>query len=262
MTWYYIIPILLLWPFTYLLNKTRLLFNICNTFSRSTRNKVSVVTPGKPADDQKRLTSLLRGCKEETTVFVSVDVHIWDLDHSRITDIGISIWHPGATDYSDILSFHWRIRDNLLLKNQSVPNEPDIFTSNISRVISEGQIKACLDNIFDPLVGQFKRVIIVGHDVCYVTRLLDGYWNPPGAATFLDTQKIWQLQHRLSDNITLEEALDTTEGVRYSKSLLNNAGNDARITLYLLQAQGRLASQSKNQQDHAVSEDLTVLHED
>lgn len=186
-------------------------------------------------DDQK-LATLLKEAKNGTVIFASIDVHAWDLDTKKLTDIGVSTWQPDAYGRSDIKSYHWQIRENKSLKNEQTPNYPEIFTFGKTEIVGESHIAAVLDGVFEPLIDQFSRVVVVGHGINTTLTLLKNSWECPGSVIFLDTQKIWQLQHSQSIQVGLEEVLETTPQVRYNKLLLDNAGNDARFTLHLLHA--------------------------
>ncbi|KAI2629334.1 hypothetical protein GGS26DRAFT_598997 [Hypomontagnella submonticulosa] len=190
----------------------------------------------KGEDDNKKLARIWRESREGV-VFASIVVHAWDLDHRKITDIGISIWWPRTSSELDMSCHHWQIEENKVLQNTKVPNEPDTFAFGATRVISEAEIAACLDDLFGSLVT-LNRIILVGHDVHSILKLLRKYWKPPRPTTFLDTQKIWQVQNQKAESTTLAKALDMTSAIGYNTYLLNNAGNDARLTLHLLQAQG------------------------
>lgn len=230
----------------YLLNwVTVLLLGVWNTspqiFSRNLPN-----SSHEYADDNKRLARIWQGSNKQPIAFTSIVVHAWDLDRSKITDIGVSIWHPESFAKFEINSFHWQIRENITYQNQHILSNPDIFTFGSTELITSTQIAAKLNDVFNsPMIG-VRKITIIGHDVRATMGLLEDYWKPPDSTTYLDTQKIWQLQHQQSDQIELEKALETTSGVRFNGHLLHNAGNDARYILLLLRAQVRTTGLSED----------------
>ncbi|OTA68094.1 hypothetical protein K449DRAFT_430210 [Hypoxylon sp. EC38] len=211
------------------------LLDIWNISSRLSRGNPLKLSIEHDVYNNRYVTSLQQELLNGKVVFVSLDVHAWDIDQDKITDIGVSIWHPRTPDGLNMLSYHWQIKDNMFLKNRYVPNEPYIFTFGNTEVVSQNQIAAILNDVFE-YSSRLGRMIIVGHDIHSTVRLLAGHWKPE-SVTFLDTEKIFQIQHRCPEKVPLKTALNTTSRVRYIESLLNNAGNDARFIIYLLQTQ-------------------------
>ncbi|OTA90033.1 hypothetical protein M434DRAFT_33941 [Hypoxylon sp. CO27-5] len=188
-------------------------------------------------DDNKMLESISQESCQQSVVFVSISVYAWDIDRTKITDIGTSTWSPSDFKF-DPYSCHWRIKENMGLENRYMPNEPDTFTFGSTVCANETNITSILEEAFTPLFPRFQRVVIVGHGIYSTLELLRNYWKPPACVTILDTQKIWQLQCRQSENITLEGALTTIMETKYDNYLLHNAGNDSYFALCLLRAEG------------------------
>ncbi|KAI0158013.1 hypothetical protein GGR52DRAFT_183223 [Hypoxylon sp. FL1284] len=168
-------------------------------------------------DEHQKLVSLWRESQLEPTVFISINVHYGGLECSEITDINISIWQfqSQISDESETDSYHWRIAETLSLSNHHLPADPEMFTFGTTEVIQEAEIALRFDDIFQPLMDQFSKVVIVGYGIPAVIRFFVKYWRPPESATLLDTQMIWQIQHRILGPIGLEEALNETSDTRF-----------------------------------------------
>ncbi|KAI1103474.1 hypothetical protein F4804DRAFT_228691 [Jackrogersella minutella] len=239
MTCYHSTLALLIWPVKYLYNKLKLFLDLGNALLRFARDNISTLALKQDPDDSRILASLWDESKKRVTAFVSIDVNTWAQHRNTITDIGVSIWYPDYSGNSDINSYCWQIKDNDGLENRHMENQPDIFTFGRTDIVSEAQVAGIFDDLFKfSMAG--AQVVIVGHGVRFTLGLLERYWKPPSSAIILDTQKIWQIQYQQSYQVSLEEALDMAAITTYDKNLLNNAGNDARYTLYLLQAQSRV----------------------
>ncbi|KAI1391718.1 uncharacterized protein F4822DRAFT_193702 [Hypoxylon trugodes] len=217
--------------------KTSLLAYIQNTPVQNLENRRTGLALKECVNDNDSLAKLWRESNGTAVIFASIDVHTWDVDQRRITDIRVSTWCPSTNHESDIDSYHWQIEDNMALKNRNTVNNPNIFAFRATEVIRQTQISPTMDSVFKPLTTRFTKTIIVGHNIYRTVALLENHWKPPAAAEFLDTQRIWQFQHRRLDAVTLEKALQTSPEASYDKALFNNAGNDAQFILRLLQAQ-------------------------
>ncbi|KAI1764601.1 hypothetical protein GGR53DRAFT_305390 [Hypoxylon sp. FL1150] len=233
--WYHYLLNLAAWPSTYTFSKIKLLLNVWHTHTWLPYG--SHLRLRQYEDDRDKLATLLTKAKTQSIMLISVDVHAWDIDQSKITDIGISTRLLGSIGELRVRSYHWQIKENISLRNKHVLNNSSIFTFGSTKIIPETQISTILNGIIEPLETRFQNIAIVGHDICFLMGLLKNHWEPPGSVILLDTQKIWQQQHARLDQVTFEEALRTTSNVEYDRKLLDNAGNDARFTLHLLQAQ-------------------------
>ncbi|KAI1660637.1 hypothetical protein F4813DRAFT_299906 [Daldinia decipiens] len=236
---------LLIKPVIYFFNQPSLLRHVRDILPRTFNNNLLKFEP-EYADDSDRLGSILRESKKYATVFISIEAKVWNQDHNKITDIGLSTWYTGSFDPGRY-SHYWQVKDNLSLRNECTANEPDTFMFGSTGLVEEGaDIALILDAMFKSLISQPQRVAIVGHDVHSTIGLLKTYWEPPGSIMILDTQRIWQVQYGRVDKVTLEDALDMTLGAVYNKCWLHNAGNDARFILNLLEAQGGLILRAQN----------------
>ncbi|KAK6954854.1 hypothetical protein Daesc_004826 [Daldinia eschscholtzii] len=218
-----------------LVTKVKLLFGIPITWYTERATET---------DEDKVLARVWRESGKKTTVFTSLDIRARDHDRNRITDIGLSTWYldSGADSIDNSMDcYHWKIKGRIPLDHTSSLNHLDTFNFGTTEVISESLITRKLDSIFESLTTQFQRTVLIGHDIEPKLNLLRQYWKPPGHTITLDTQKIWQLQRGPPKDIALEAALDAMWGLKYDKHLLWNAGNGARFTMCLLQAQGLAA---------------------
>lgn len=159
----------------------------------------------------------------------------------------MSIWYVDTLYQPAINSYHWRVKENVSLENHHELNEPDIFTFGSTSLVGQSEIRTLFDDIFESFAARNQKIVVVSHDINSMRSLLKNYWDPPDSVTFLDTGEIARLQYFDSDHCTLERALDITGITKYDKHLLNNAGNDARFTISLLQAQCRRAGQFERQ---------------
>ncbi|KAI1646701.1 uncharacterized protein F4817DRAFT_316417 [Daldinia loculata] len=241
MTWLCGIFALLIGLAVYHFNRARTLFGIRIVSTRTSSDNVPE-TRHKYVDDNEKLASLLRESNKHVTVFISIDVHAWELDRTKITDIGMSAWYSGGNDDNVVLSRHWQIEENKLLKDRYMLNDPDIFTFGKTELISESQIAQKIDYIFESLGAGCQRTVIVGHGIRSTLDLLEKFWEPPGSEVIiLDTQIIWQLQNHQSNKVTLETALISASDLSYNVHFLHNTGNNARFILNLLQEQGAMS---------------------
>ncbi|KAI0005783.1 hypothetical protein F4779DRAFT_33018 [Xylariaceae sp. FL0662B] len=245
-------------PFTYFLGKMKLLCDIWNT------PRTSFPSTLEPfADENTQFMELWNSPNRSGIVFAALDVHVWDRDHSKVTEIGLSTWCPDD-DYNQIYCSHCKVEDHSNLVNRFVANDPDIFIFGNTRVVDASSIGPTLDEEFRAMARHFHRIILIGYGINSTIRLLRDHWAVPNTVLILDIQKLWQFQHRKLHQVTLEDALKTTPGVTYKKHLLNNAGNDTRYMLHLLQAFGTAAQKSRHQTGDDLGhppfpvEDITV----
>ncbi|KAI0835245.1 hypothetical protein F5Y06DRAFT_306384 [Hypoxylon sp. FL0890] len=237
-TWYSSLSIFIVGVYNFVFNKILSVFNFWKPLHHTTFANWLCTLFNQYKDDNKRLEGICQEICEHTTVFISICVHTWDGDQTKLTDIGMSFWIPRTVE-SNTYSRHWRIRENASLKSQSTPNEPDTFTFGNTDLICETEIAPLLDEFLMSMITRFEKVVIVGHGIRSTMYSLRKHWKPPGSVAVLDTQKIWQVQHQRLEKVSLEEALNTTLGVSFDTYLLHNAGNDSCFILQLLQTQGR-----------------------
>ncbi|KAI0849024.1 hypothetical protein F5Y00DRAFT_269686 [Daldinia vernicosa] len=233
MTWYYSPLALLVAPVKYLLNQMRQLLGARDSPTQIFGGNLATLSP-KYAKDEEILADILQEFQMQTTGFVSINAHAWDQDYSKITDIGVCTWREYSFKHVTKSSYHWRIRENMSLKNIYVPNEPDIFAFGSTKIINEFHIAQVIDSVLEPFIAEFPKVIVVGYDIKSTMHLLHTKWKPPESIVFLDTQKLWQIRNHHSDRVDLERALETTPAANYERRLLHNAGNNARYILELI----------------------------
>ncbi|KAI1480321.1 hypothetical protein F4774DRAFT_379290 [Daldinia eschscholtzii] len=197
-------------------------------------------------DDNTRLTESLTGSQNLPALFVTISVNTGEANSTKIKDIGISVWHTNIVEESEIESYHWRIIENMEDEHVHTISDIETFAFGDSEDIHAAEISDRLNTVLGSSVAEFSNTTIIGYDTQSMKELLRDHWRLPASVEMLDTERIWQIQHRRSDRVPLEIALDTTPGVVYEKGLLHNAGNEARFTLLLLQAQGRVAHEFRN----------------
>ncbi|KAI1133955.1 hypothetical protein F5Y05DRAFT_406882 [Hypoxylon sp. FL0543] len=236
--WHSNLIILISGLYIFILNKIKSLISLSRILNRDPFSNWLYRIFDQYVDDNRRLESISQESCERSVVFISIVVCAWDVDRTKLTDIGVSFWNPNDID-CNMYSRHWRIKENVSLENRGVPNEPDTFTFGGTNLICETEIGLLLDEFILSLNTQFEKVVVVGYATQSTLDLLREHWKPSGSVTILDTQKIWQVQHGQPGEVTLEEALATTPGLVFDKYLLRNAGNDSCFILRLLQVQGK-----------------------
>jgi hypothetical protein len=195
------------------------------------------------ASDNTLLATLFRQSRTSPVTFAALYVNRHEHNVKIIIDIGLSIWTLGG--HRNIESFHWNIQD----KNEStITTPPDStvpFEYGFSEVAKLADIGQLLQTRISTLQAHSSTICIVGHRIDSILSTLKAYWEPQIEAQVLDTQRIWQFQNQKMGEVSFEYALATAPGLSYEKSLLSNAGNDARYTMRLLQSLSREAVKTK-----------------
>ncbi|KAI4863588.1 hypothetical protein F4820DRAFT_426508 [Hypoxylon rubiginosum] len=186
-------------------------------------------------DQNKQLATLLNRSEQSTVIFVAIEAHFLDQAGVKTVEIGLSTWCPDII--SSVECHHWIIQHDISLENGY---NSSIFQYGTTQVVTESQIKSILSRYFESLESHFTTISVVGYNIHSTLEILEKHWRVPDSTIVLDTQNIWQSLHGRTCSVPLEQALETTHGVKFSRHLLNNAGNDSRYIIDLLLALGEL----------------------
>ncbi|GJJ72437.1 hypothetical protein EMPS_04794 [Entomortierella parvispora] len=185
--------------------------------------------------------------------FVSVDIESYEMDHSKILEIGWSIWDSGLNVFQDK---HYAVQEYRHLKNgRWVADRRDRFMFGETLW---APLKECAMTFQDDLEkaaryndqGQYALIAHdMGSDEKYLRQM--GVKFPKGMIQF-DTKDMNAARaNSAHDSTKLETVLDQMDIENYC---LHNAGNDAHYTLELFLAliRDRIANQEVSNEDSSI----------
>lgn len=191
----------------------------------------------------------LQSLKQLEPVFLCVDLEAWEMDQSKVTEVGVSILdtrnlvgtdpgHNGSNWFRSIRTRHIIIQEHKRYVNgRFVHGCPDKFNFGQSESVSLYKVSKLLNQIFDDPSPETKReqdqdkrkIILVGHGLSNDTAYLQTIRFKPHAgnrvAFDIDTQKIVGTKR---NTVGLNRMLT---GLGLDAQNLHNAGNDAHYTM-------------------------------
>lgn len=191
----------------------------------------------------------LQSLKQLEPVFLCVDLEAWEMDQSKVTEVGISSLdtrnlvgtdpgHNGSNWFRSIKTRHIIIQEHKRFVNgRFVHGCPDKFNFGQSESVSLYKVSKLLNQIFDDPSPETKReqdqdkrkIILVGHGLSNDTAYLQTIRFKPHAgnrvAFDIDTQKIVGTKR---NTVGLNRML---AGLGLEAQNLHNAGNDAHYTM-------------------------------
>ncbi|TPX12057.1 uncharacterized protein E0L32_007172 [Thyridium curvatum] len=225
---------------------------------------------------------------DSCVIFISVDVELFEFNHSHITEVGISILDtlqtigvPPGQDYENwfdlIEAHHFRIKEYRHEVNRkhvrgSDTTDDDAETSTIfrkSETIKLNDIRAKLKEIFainrssQPMGSassslEDRPIVIVGHDIemdiSYLKTL--GVFIDTDKYDIADTQTMHQNYRRRFQGAKLQDVLGD---LQLTSRYLHNAGNDA---VYTLRAMIALAFRTREHSLEKLATDYVDESED
>jgi hypothetical protein len=161
--------------------------------------------------------------RASTHIFIALDVESWERDHSRILEIGWSIYDARHDQRHDV---HYNVSEYGHLSNQRfVPNHRNNFLFGTSQW-------ATLKEIIDALKKDIYReapIVFIGHSVQGDIRYLKEIGvELPSTAIIFDTALLYQAISGEDQTTNLGKMLDE---LQIDHFFLHNAGNDAHYTL-------------------------------
>ncbi|KAH3676293.1 hypothetical protein WICMUC_002089 [Wickerhamomyces mucosus] len=170
--------------------------------------------------------------------FISIDIEAFELENSKITEIGVSIYDPlkeATSMFPNFINIHILVKDYLHLRNgRFVEDNKDKFLCGSSVILTKDESLKFIQAIIDHYcIRRYEKFgmngILVGHnvpgDIKWLKQL--GIHFPRNVKT-LDTQIIFNLTNK---SLSLGKILRM---LNVPHSFLHNAGNDAYFTLSLL----------------------------
>lgn len=160
--------------------------------------------------------------KEESCVFVSIDVEQWERNTHLVTEIGIAVYRPSPTILPEIRVSHFIVSEYLsLLNGRFVEDNKSNFAYGKSLTLSKLECVQRVNNVIKALMAKYKRVVIVGHNVGGDVKALRAIGVAfPKVLDIADTMNLWR-ETRPVGPANLEALLKI---FRVPYSFLHNAG--------------------------------------
>jgi hypothetical protein len=162
--------------------------------------------------------------RAKTHIFIALDIESWEKDHTRILEIGWSMYDARRDRYLDV---HYNVSEFRHLVNQRyVPNHRDKFVFGTSQWAT---LKEVVNALKKDIYHEEAPIVFIGHSVHEDIRYLKKLGvEVPGTAIIFDTAHLYQAVSGASQAIGLGKMLDELQ-IEYF--FLHNAGNDAHYTL-------------------------------
>ncbi|KAK3821528.1 MAG: hypothetical protein J3Q66DRAFT_333523 [Benniella sp.] len=209
--------------------------NTTNTSSSSTAastsSKTSIPIRGNPWSNSTTLTALERSASSTGMWFISVDIESYERDHSKILEIGWTIWDSQVNKFMDS---HYAISDYRHLANgKYVADRRDRFTFGQTVWASLQDAIAAFQQILDTAAERNAEgaFVLIAHDMssdeAYLRQM--GIEFPKAMIKF-DTLNLNVARTGDRNKTGLGRLLDELDIENYC---LHNAGNDAHYTMEL-----------------------------
>lgn len=184
-------------------------------------------------EENKRLLEVWKETKNGNILFLAIQVRT-SHTNNKINQIGISRWWPDG--WAQLDSFHGQIEQETMV-DRSSHQSVDGFIFGETETIYDPDVGPWLDHTFKALQSPHQTTCLIGHNIRHILHLIQPYWQIPSNMIVLDTRAIWEFQNEATQHPSFKQTLEGVDGYRGDESILNNAGNGARLTLKLLQAQ-------------------------
>ncbi|KAI1822610.1 hypothetical protein F4861DRAFT_379454 [Xylaria intraflava] len=195
------------------------------------------VVPTEAHEDYAQFLALCKMPDKSNLIFVSLALHSSTQKVSGIAGIGLCTWSPSRSTLRMRPRF-WSITDTV--HSGQARRQGSLFQDYSE--ISESEIKLALDDALGPMIARYQTIVLVGHHIGSTLVALNRFWLPPSQSILiLDTCLIWQYHFESSAQVSLQTALLATPGISYDPHQFDVEGNEARYTIDLLKALGKLA---------------------
>jgi hypothetical protein len=161
---------------------------------------------------------------EKTHRFMTIDVEVWERDHTRVLEVGWSIYDSCKELHLDV---HCAVKEFAHLRNgRYVPDHRNNFLFGTTKWCT---LKEAVEDLQKDLDDDpHTPLVLIGHDlkedVKYVTEV--GIKLPPTVIKY-DTTELW-LSKGHAQKMNLGKVLET---MGLESFCLHNAGNDAHYTM-------------------------------
>ncbi|KAI0905048.1 hypothetical protein F4823DRAFT_612645 [Ustulina deusta] len=189
----------------------------------------------RPLCDQEN-NKLLEAWSASATskvLFVTVEVHLLNGQTPEISEIALSRWSPGRS--SKIQTSLWVIENDGSDAKAHNAHKTSAFLYGATKTIRADEISIHLADIFQNIRKQFERVYLVGYKINKTLSLVGKAWALPKDIVTIDTERVWQAQHKDVTELSFEQCIERITQLREYSSSLGNAGNKAHLGIQLLQ---------------------------
>ncbi|RKP09656.1 hypothetical protein THASP1DRAFT_28541 [Thamnocephalis sphaerospora] len=182
----------------------------------------------KHQERQAHFRQLLETARElyraKTHIFLALDVESWERDHSRILEIGWSMYDSRRDRFLDV---HYNVSEFRHLYNgRYVPDHRNNFVFGTSTWATLREAAAAIQRDLD---ADDAPLVFIGHAVKEDLRYLERLGvKVPGTAVSFDTAQLYQAVNGATQPTGLGKMLDA---LSIEHIFLHNAGNDAHYTL-------------------------------
>lgn len=174
---------------------------------------------------------------------ISVDVEMWERDHSKILEVGLCGWEFLGFGGSRLTCHHLIVADNLHLENGlHCPDHRDKFRPEFGRseTVSGDELSTRMSQLVQQLNVASTPVIWVGHSIHGDLKWLreQGIETAAGSEQQCDIGRAWRaLRHAGSyhDMVGMEQMM---KEMGLEATWLHNGGNDAVYNIMALLKMG------------------------
>jgi len=159
---------------------------------------------------------------------VSIDIEVWDVDHSRLKEVGIVVVVNGRV----VTSIHWRIKENATLRNRYTTVQQSPYVYGLSVVVNSGAIHQLLSDALTECTKRWGEYTLIAHNIKSDMRFLRlslPHFSLPQPVTLVDTQDFYCGYKQVVQAPSVS-AIAAEAGVPFPAEWRHNAGNDAWIT--------------------------------
>ncbi|KAI5949621.1 hypothetical protein KGF54_005499 [Candida jiufengensis] len=173
------------------------------------------------------------------SILFSIDIEAWEMNTKEITEIGISIYDPRFSKFSNIPHFqniHIKLKEYLHRSNgKFVPNHSENFIGGKTIILNKYDTLVLIQSLInffflhqqsEPMI---EKTYLVGHDIRGDIKWLNqlGVKLPP-QYDIIDTSLLIKISKGGKNPYSLKSTLDF---LNIPNVFLHNAGNDAYYTL-------------------------------
>ncbi|KAI0599253.1 hypothetical protein F4775DRAFT_132511 [Biscogniauxia sp. FL1348] len=185
-------------------------------------------------EENRKLTEIWQIPDKSSVVFVAIGVQTKEKSQNDIVGIGLSMWC--LDNGRNALSYYWETQQEDYQVRQPLKNDQVDFLYGQTIFVKQSDIAALLAEFFGGL-SRYSTICIIMHGIEEINTLKK-YWSFPTGVVMLDTQKIWQAQHKEVKKCSLEHCIRQFSVYQHLIPSLENRGNNAQAVMKLLQNQG------------------------
>lgn len=198
-------------------------------------------------EENMRLLDVWRKGEYTETGYISLHIISQKDDETKISQIGMSKWRSDGS--TDPISVHCQVeRETTESESSSIRLIAGDFIFGDTEVITESDIGPWLDATFKSFQVHQNITCLVGHDIRHILHLVKSDWEAPSDVIILDTRAIWESQTNATQHPSFKKSLGVV-GYGRDDFVFNNAGNNARFILDLVQSLSFQAKRTARPQD-------------